>query len=161
MRAVVADTSPLNYLVLIDHVSILPALFGTVSAPASVRDELLRPETPLSVRQWIAASPHWLIVKPDLDHHDLSLQALDEGEREAIMLALSLDAALILMDERFGVAVARSKGFAVTGTIGLLDLAARRGLIDLTAAFERLRQTSFRCRPDLLDAILGKQKASP
>lgn len=161
MRTVVADTSPLNYLVLIDHASILPALFGTVVVPESVRRELLRPETPQPVSQWIAASPPWLEVKPDIVDHDISLESLDEGEREAILLALSLDAALILMDERAGVAVARRKGFAVTGTLGVLDLAARRGMIDLAAAFERLRRTSFHCRPDLLDAILARHKADP
>jgi predicted nucleic acid-binding protein len=47
------------------------------------------------------------------------------------------------MDDRDGVAAARSKGFAVTGTLGILDLAARCDLIRLDEALERLKATSF------------------
>jgi hypothetical protein len=46
----------------------------------------------------------------------------------------------MLMDDRAGVAVALRQGLAVTGTLGLLDLAARRRLIDLADAFTRLGQ---------------------
>jgi predicted nucleic acid-binding protein len=55
--------------------------------------------------------------------------ALDDGERAAIALAVAIGAELILMDDRAGVAVAYQKGLTVTGTLGVLDLAARRGLI--------------------------------
>jgi predicted nucleic acid-binding protein len=47
-------------------------------------------------------------------------------------------------------------GFAVTGTLGILDLAASRGMIRLVDAVERLKNTSFRCRPDMLDALLAR-----
>ncbi|WP_375464221.1 DUF3368 domain-containing protein [uncultured Methylobacterium sp.] len=161
MRAVVADTGPLNYLVLIGHASILPTLFEAVFIPEAVQAELSHSETPALVRVWIAAPPPWLMIRPAVTGWDTGLQALDEGERAAILLALALDADLILMDDRTGVSVARSKGFAVTGTLGLLDLAARRGLIDLADAFARLRKTSFRCRPDLIDAILAKHGIAP
>jgi len=57
---------------------------------------------------------------------------------------------------RDGVNVARSLGLAVTGTVGILDLAASRGMIRLNDAVERLRNTSFRCRPDVLDALLAR-----
>jgi len=67
----------------------------------------------------------------------------DEGERAVIALALTVKADLVLMDDRDGVDVARRRGLAVTGTLGVLDLAARRGLIDLAAAFERLKATTF------------------
>jgi hypothetical protein len=60
MRLVVADTSPLNYLVLIGQVEILPVLFQKVLVPQIVRDELHHNETPDSVRQWIATPPSWL-----------------------------------------------------------------------------------------------------
>jgi hypothetical protein len=38
---VVADTSPLNYLILIEQVKILEALYGQVIVPPAVQDELL------------------------------------------------------------------------------------------------------------------------
>lgn len=91
--------------------------------------------------------------------NDPALERLDDGERAAIQLAVRTKAVLILMDDRDGVSAARSKGFAVTGTLGILDLAARRGLIQLEDAFERLRATNFRCRPEIMEAILAEHKA--
>ena len=62
---------------------------------------------------------------------DAALQPLGAGERAAITLALSMHADLILIDERKGTSVAIAKGFTVTGTLGILRLAAQGGLIDL------------------------------
>jgi predicted nucleic acid-binding protein len=76
---------------------------------------------------------------------DPVLPLLGDGERAAITLALSLHADLILINERKGTAVAHGKGFDVTGTLGVLGLAARRGLIDLADSFARLKRTNFRC----------------
>jgi predicted nucleic acid-binding protein len=82
-----------------------------------------------------------------------ALLHLEDGERAAIQLAIRIGAELLLIDDRDGVNAARRKGFAVTGTLGILNLAASRGLIRLDDAVERLRNTSFRCRPDVLDAL--------
>ena len=62
------------------------------------------------------------------------------------------------MDDQAGVAVARRKGLAATGTLGVLDLAARRGLIHLAQSFERLKATSFYYRQGLLDALLAQHR---
>jgi predicted nucleic acid-binding protein len=64
MRLVVADTSPLNYLVLIGQVEILPALFEKIFVPQIVRNELRHDEAPESVRHWIAEPPEWLEIVP-------------------------------------------------------------------------------------------------
>jgi predicted nucleic acid-binding protein len=71
------------------------------------------------------------------------LLRLDPGERAAIVLAASLKVDVILMDDRAGVAAAKAKGFAVVGTLGILDAAARRGKVDLAQALDRLRETTF------------------
>jgi predicted nucleic acid-binding protein len=62
------------------------------------------------------------------------------------------------MDDRAGVAVAYRHGLTVTGTIGVLDLAARRGLLDLTTAFARLKATNFRYPPEIMDALLAQHR---
>ena len=46
MRLVVADTSPLFYLLSIEHIDILPQLFGTVFVPDAVQSELCHPAAP-------------------------------------------------------------------------------------------------------------------
>lgn len=156
MRIVVADTGPINYLVLIEAVDLLPKLFDQVLAPQAVFDELTDRDTPPAVRAWIAQVPDWFRVDPrPLPTIDDMTTDLDAGEQAAIALALAIKADLVLMDDRAGIAVARRKGLVATGTLGLLDLAARQGLIDLADAFERLKATSFYYRQGLFDALLA------
>lgn len=88
------------------------------------------------------------------------MEGLDEGEAAAIALAISLTADLLLMDERKGVAAARGRGLRVTGTIGVLDLAAVRGLINFHEVVDRLRRTSFRAPEELLNSLIRKQTDS-
>jgi predicted nucleic acid-binding protein len=80
----------------------------------------------------------------------LPWQSSTRGQRAAIALALAVK------DDREGVGIALCRGLVVTGTLGVLDLAARRGLIDLAAAFERLKTTAFYYRQGLLDALLAR-----
>lgn len=157
MRIVVADTSPLHYLVLIGAVDLLPRLFTQVMIPAAVQDEMRDAGAPLAVREWIATPAAWLTVQenPAADE-DATLQELDKGERAAIALAAMLHADLVLMDDRAGVAVARARGLTVTGTLGVLDLAAARGLIDIATAVQALRATNFHMRQPLIDALLAQ-----
>ena len=87
MPAIVSDTTPLNYLVLIDAVEVLPRLYQCVIIPPAVRDELTQQKTPEFVRLWLMQRPSWLeMVSPtSLDH---SLSHLDKGETQAITLAM-------------------------------------------------------------------------
>ena len=45
------------------------------------------------------------------------------------------------------------------GTIGVLEAAAARGLLDLEQAFEQVKQTDFWLRPDFLDERLDLYRA--
>lgn len=157
MPVVVADTGPIHYLVLIGEAEILFRLFAKILIPEAVRDELLHPEAPEAVRTWAAAPPDWLDVRatPEADDADPVLTRLDRGERAALALAQAVHADLLLIDDREAVATARGMGFAVTGTLGILDLASRRGLIDLAATVARLKTTNFRYRPEILDTLLA------
>ncbi len=104
-------------------------------------------------------SPNWFEVHADPEETQrITSATLDEGEQAALALAIAVKADLVLMDDRDGVAEARRMGLAVTGTLGLLDLAARRGLIDLGDSFERLKTTSFHYRQGLLDTLLSKHR---
>jgi len=158
MLLVVADTSPVRYLVQIGQIDLLARLFGKVILPSVVADEMRHPSAPVAVQAWIAQLPTWVEVLPADDIHDALLRTLDPGERAAIALGLSLKADLILIDERKGAAAALKQGFAVVGTIGILDLAARRRLVNLKDAVDGLRRTNFRYRPDLFDALLAKHE---
>jgi predicted nucleic acid-binding protein len=154
MQAIVADTSPLNYLVLIQAADILPSLYRRVLIPPAVSAELAHANTPTAVRAWISQPPQWLEVVGLKQPVDPALAHLDAGEREAISLASELQAILLLMDERDGVIIARHRGLKVVGTLAVLDLAAGHGLIDLQIMFDRLRATTFRSPLRLMTSML-------
>ncbi len=153
---VVSDTSPLSYLVLIQHADVLPALFGRVLAPPAVIAELRHPGTPAAVRAWAETAPAWLEVRAPASL-DPTLQ-LGPGEVEAISLAREVKADAVLIDERKALTAARKCGLFVTGTLGVLEIAAEKGLIALPAAFAALRQTSFRVSDGLLDEMLPRDR---
>jgi predicted nucleic acid-binding protein len=157
--AVVADTGPLRYLVLIEAIDVLPRLFGRVLVPEIVAAELGRPSTPLPVRQWLASDPAWLERRANPPAFGSLPPRLGEGERAAINLAQTIGDALLLIDDRAGIEAARARGVNAAGTLGVLVQAARAGFVHLPRAFERLKATNFRYRPALLDALLAQHEA--
>jgi predicted nucleic acid-binding protein len=153
---VVSNTSPLNYLALIGLERLLPAMFGRVIIPLAVREELKASGAPVEVRDLLDRSRGWLEAVSAPSVSDPILAGLDPGEKEAIGLAVSMRANLILLDEARGRRAATEHlGLTVTGTLGVLDRAARAGLIDATDVVERLRKTNFRASPKLYQLLLG------
>jgi predicted nucleic acid-binding protein len=151
---VVSDTSPLNYLILIRQDHVLPALFGRVIAPPAVMAELEHPATPPAVRAWATSPPVWLeIRRPAAIDPGLRV---GPGEAEAISLARELSADALLIDERKGLTIAHQMGIFVTGTLGVLEIAAEKGLTRLPDAIAALRQTSFRVSESLLNEALAR-----
>ena len=154
---VIADTSPLNYLVLIGQADLLQRLYRRVVIPEAVLRELSHPETPTIVSEWIARRPAWLEVERITTPPDPNLRWLGEGECEAIMLAEQHGQdVLLLMDEGRGRREAQRRRLRITGTLGVLIDAASRGWVDLSSAFERHRQTTFRASPSLLQSLLDR-----
>ncbi len=154
---VIADTSPLNYLVLIGEAEILHRLYGSVIIPEAVWRELQHPQTPSAVLEWITHRPRWLEVEQTSSPPDAGLRLLAEGERQAITLAQEHGAeALLLIDEGKGRREAKRLNLRITGTLGVLNDAAVRGWVDLPSAFERLRRTTFRVSPSFLQSLLDR-----
>jgi predicted nucleic acid-binding protein len=151
---VVADTSPINYLILIDEIDILAEMYGRVVIPHAVREDLLRPSTPEVVRNWISTSPDWIEVRSPVHAPDASLATLDAGERDAIMLAGELRADQLIIDDRQGRREAEKRGISVMGTLGVLREAAILGLLDLRTAVKLLEGTSFHIAPEVLARLL-------
>jgi len=161
MPVVISDTSPLNYLVLIDEAEVLRHLYGQVLVPAAVIAELQQAATPATVRHWVSHPPPWLEIVPrgTVGARGLGLELLGEGEREAIALALDRRADMLVMDDREGVDEARRLGLTVTGTLGVLQRAAERRLVHLSTVIKRLQSTNFRANPEVIRALL-QQDAS-
>jgi predicted nucleic acid-binding protein len=160
---VVSDSSPLNILVRIRCIDVLPALFQSVIIPPAVDSELSHPSTPEVVRAWLSARPSWLSMKVPAQL-DPTLDFDDPGEREAISLALELHADFLLADDRKARKAAQARGLSVTGAVGVLavgvlELASARGLLTLSEAFTRLRATDFSIADSILDEVLRRDTA--
>ena len=149
---VVADSSPLIVLINIGHIGILPELFGKVIIPPEVASELAQHKRPQPVRAFIATAPGWLIEQAPLTVEPIPM--LHPGEASAISLAVEIHADLILIDETLGRKVAALRGLHITGTIGVLEEAADRGLLNLGEAFILIKNTDFWISHELLDARL-------
>jgi len=152
---VVADTSPLNYLLQVNCESALPALYKRIIVPPAVLTELSHPDTPNVVGSWLLHLPEWIEVLRTASQPDPSLALLDPGEREAIQLAQEHHAALLLIDERRGRREAERRGLATTGTLGVILAAHLRGLLDAEVVYRQLlTTTNFRSTPELESTFL-------
>jgi predicted nucleic acid-binding protein len=160
MIVVVADTSPLRYLVLIQCDYLLPRLYSKIWIPGAVLAEL-RQAKPALVRHWAAELPEWIEVRQVVDTGLPQLAELDLGEREALVLAAEVHANLVLIDERPGTLTARQLGFKATGTLGVLVEAAQVGLVSIDEALDRLERTNFRRTPDLFAHVRLLVRARP
>jgi predicted nucleic acid-binding protein len=153
---VVADSSPLHYLILIEQADLLLQLYSEVVIPEAVLAELSRPASPASVSGWLSMAP-WLRVVPVSPEEIAAVtESLDIGERAAIALAETMRADLLLIDESAGRREAGRRRILVTGTLGVLRSAAGKGLIDVPDVLGRLRATNFYVDDDLIESEFGR-----
>ena len=153
---VVADASPINYLVQISEIDLLPRLYQTILIPQGVHVELLRDKAPPAVKQWAENLPSWCRVAHSGAIADKSLEGLHPGEREAIQLAINSGIDTILMDDLAGRIAADQLKLIVTGTASVLEEASARGWINFREAFARLLSTNFRLSDRVRDEFLRR-----
>ena len=155
---IVSDTTPFRYLIEIEAVEILEKLFGQVIIPEKVFTELQSESTPEKVKKWIQSAPAWVEVRKA----DISLftpaTEIQDGEREAIALAIELKADALLIDDKNGRKEAKRAGLFIIPTLAALEIASKKDLIDLPEKIERLSKTTFHATRKLLDQILERER---
>lgn len=152
---VVSDTSPLNYLARIQRLDLFPAVFGSVVIPQAVAAELSHAAAPSIVRELVGNRPSWLEIRAAV-RIDPALKWLGRGEAEAIILAEELRADFLLVDDLDARREAAQRRLRLTGTLGVLELAARRGLVDLAGSIAQLRAIGFRISESAVQEILRR-----
>lgn len=73
MIIVVADTTPIHYLIQIEAIDVLARFFDQVIIPTSVEKELLNPSIPKAVREWVLQHPAWIEIRSALQIAPLTL----------------------------------------------------------------------------------------
>lgn len=153
---VISDTSGICYLLLLNQIEILPALYGVVMIPQTVANELSASEAPPVVQNWIAQPPNWLQIQTDETFQSSELKTLDPGEREAILLAERLKADLVILDDKAARRIAVERGLKIIGLLGILKDAARNNLLDLEITFKQLQEVGFWVAPNILERLLAE-----
>jgi len=153
---IVADASPLNYLILIDAVEALPALFWDVAIPSAVRQELIAEGASEEVRKWMENFPDWSKVTT-VRKIDQAIE-LGKGEVEAISLAVEFSIDFVLLDDKAARLAATKRNLKVIGTLGILKFADENKLIDFETAVRKLQNTNFRASKQLLDELINHHK---
>lgn len=159
---VVSDTSPITNLAAIDRLDLLHLLYGEIIIPVAVYNELTQPNINSIVpgaREVQTLS--WIKTQPVQNYQQvtqiLTSQAnIDRGEAEAIILALELNADLILIDERRGRMSASTYNLKVTGLLGiLLQAKKQQAIANVKPLMDTLiQQANFRIRDELYQTIL-------
>lgn len=158
MTIVVSDTSSICYLLLIDQIDLLPQLYGNVTIPQAVSEELAAASSLAVLQNWIGQPPNWLEIRRVELLLDPTLEKLDPGEQEAIFLGEQLRADLVVLDDKAARQIAQARGLKIIGLLGILRDAARAGLIELKPTIERLQNTDFRVAPSLLRRLIEEER---
>ena len=85
MTVVVADSSPLNYLVLIGSIDVLHRLYASIFVPQQVVVELTDPAAPREVGNWARTLPDWVEVR-SIPPKDASATSKGNSLRSSIVL---------------------------------------------------------------------------
>lgn len=139
-KNIVADTSCLILFFKINELELLKRLFPKILITEIVAKEFTKP------------LPNWIEIRnPKSNLHIGLMNSLDKGEATAISLATDFKESLIVIDEQKGRKIALEMGLTVTGSLGILLLAKKKGLIpDVKSALSKIQQTNFRVSESLI-----------
>lgn len=144
VSTVITDASCFILLDKIDRLTTLESLYSFVIT------------TPEIAAEYGKRLPAWVEVRA-VENRDLLYdytEKVDIGEASAIALASEIPSPLLILDDLRGRKLADQLRLDYTGTVGVLTLARKRGIIDsLHSYFDRIRATNFRIPERLLKAL--------
>lgn len=157
---VVSDTSPITNLAAIAQLDLLQQLYSRIIIPTAVYNEMVGINNNVPGAVEVQTLP-WIQMQAVVDYQRVTLiqetrTNIDLGEAEAMVLAMDINADILLMDERRGRALAISYGLNVTGLLGVLLQAKRNSIIPaVKPLMDRLiEQVEFRVSSQLYANIL-------
>ncbi len=152
---IIADSSPLIALALIEQLELLPQLYHRVLIPPAVWDEVTERGIGLPGAQAVSQCS-WLEIQPPESAKLEVLRILvDRGEAEALALAQTWPDSIVLLDDAQARRVAERFNIPRIGTLGILRRAKKAGqLSEIKPYILALRQSGIYIRQALIDAVL-------
>ncbi|MDR2618055.1 MAG: DUF3368 domain-containing protein [Treponema sp.] len=150
---IVCDCSPLIALAVCGKLTLLDTLFKEVIVPENVYRESIISGKPEASQ--IDAWARGKIQQAQKLPAKVTNLNLGKGETEAIALYWEKSADYLLVDEQRGRKIAASGGIKIIGTLGILLLAKRQGLIaSLKPSLDILSGSTIRISDRLYKTIL-------
>lgn len=159
---IIADTTPLSVFLRIGRIDLVQSLVRTLYVPEAVAVELDRGQKLFG--QWREQMPFAQVIRVEPSPLLVLLKSeLDIGEAEAIALAVERKGELLLIDEAQGRTVARRLSLDVIGSVGLVLLAKKRGLVTaVVPVLDDLRSRGGLWLSDAFyDSIVARSGESP
>ena len=150
----VADSSSLIALSICNRLDLLNMFFDKVVVPQAVYNELtLNNDKPESekLRNYLSSK----ISKENIGEYLLNDICLGRGELEAIALCKAINADFLIIDDRLARKVASANNIKITGSLGMLLSAKKKGYINtIKPCIENLKQSNIRISDGLIQKVL-------
>ena len=153
MDKVIVNSTPVIGLANIGRLDVLRQMYGTITIPQAVFDEIKSP----SVQRQVNAKRDWIRVEQinDASQKQMYRAKLHAGEVEVMILAQEKKADLVILDDNAAKKTAKFLGLRVIGTLGILVLAKKRGYIkEVSPVLDALKRDGFFVSDDLCDLVL-------
>jgi predicted nucleic acid-binding protein len=146
-KIIVSDTSCLIALTKIEKLDLLKELYQEIIITAEVYQE------------FGGSLPDWIMIT-DVKNKEKQKELekrLDKGEASSIALVLEIDNSTLVIDEIKGRKIAQSLDINIIGTIGIILLANKNGLIsDVVSTILLLVNKGFRLSDKLIDKLIER-----
>lgn len=155
---IVCNTSPLSNLAAIERLFLVREVYERIVIPEAVANEIAKVGT-IYPQASLIRSQDWIAiytVNNESKIRQLQGKKLDRGEAEAIALAIDFNAKLLIIDEQLGRKIALDEGLNITGLLGVLLEAKKKGAIGkIKPIVDDLRsKAKFRIAPILYREVL-------
>ena len=130
MRKVIVNSTPLIALAKSGQLDLLKRLYGRIVIPEAVYREVTEKNDVVSQR--IGEAEEWIEIRrvdPNVDRR-MYRAKLHEGEVEVMLLAQDMRADVVVIDDDAARKTAEYLGLPLTGTLGVLIKAKKRGLLE-------------------------------
>lgn len=154
-RKWVANASPIIVLAKVSQVRLLEVLSDELVIPSGVAAEIAQGSQSDPARNWIQSQGEVYVREPSAHVSQVTAHDLGAGETQVLSWAFRNDGFEALVDDRAARACASSLGIPVRGTLGIILVAKKVGLLqEVEPVFERIVEAGLRIDPDLIDAAL-------
>ena len=152
MKLVIADTSSLISLILVQQIELVDKIFGQLYIPKAVWEELKNYDNPELDTGSIQQLENDVL---EITSNNYLSIVIDYGESETVILYEEINADYLLIDDTKARTIAESLGVHCIGSIGLLIKAKQKGLVtELKPIFKNWLNNEIYFSKKLLNQIL-------